>query len=366
MNWHPQHSTEKIPERCPYCGAGRLVRRGTRKNKLQTLQLWKCAVCRRVFSGELGRGTQYPLRIILAALSWYYQGYTMDAVLSRIQHRFGCAPGESAVWKWLEKYRYLCTYRRLRLAGRRTFLPTQLIRNVKLFHRQVYEFSIHRGKLVALLNSQSEHRRFQGIRTYLEDMLVNCPHDLFVDDSTARASSAKGAARFDLSEVQIVEKKNSATDTARLVLASVSNNRLRHESLQHFMLCCDSVTVATEVPIVLEQADFEALAKIGFSIPPDLARPTTGHIDFLQIRNGAIHILDYKPDARTNRPVEQLTLYALALSRATGIRLFDFKCAWFNEETYCEFFPLRVVHKLKTGGRKREIEVMDNSLRRHG
>jgi hypothetical protein len=24
--------------------------------------------------------------------------------------------------------------------------------------------------------------------------------------------------------------------------------------------------------------------------------PSTGHIDFLQIRNGAVHILDYKPD----------------------------------------------------------------------
>jgi hypothetical protein len=33
----------------------------------------------------------------------------------------------------------------------------------------------------------------------------------------------------------------------------------------------------------------------------------TGHIDFLQARNGAIHILDYKPDARTNKPIAQLT-----------------------------------------------------------
>jgi hypothetical protein len=23
----------------------------------------------------------------------------------------------------------------------------------------------------------------------------------------------------------------------------------------------------------------------------------------------------------------------------TGLRLFDIKCAWFNEEQYCEFFP---------------------------
>ncbi|MDQ6705250.1 MAG: hypothetical protein M3Z85_04700 [Acidobacteriota bacterium] len=112
------------------------------------------------------------------------------------------------------------------------------------------------------------------------------------------------------------------------------------------MLLCDSVTVAVEVPIVIEPADFDALRAAGFVIPEEFARLTTGHVDFLQVRNGAIHILDYKPDARINRPIEQLTLYALALSRATGLRLFDFKCAWFSQDGYYEFFPLHVVHKL--------------------
>src|ERR1019366_8121962 len=70
-----------------------------------------------------------------------------------------------------------------------------------------------------------------------------------------------------------------------------------------------------------------------------LPRVLTGHLDFLQVRNGAVHILDYKPDARTNKPIAQLTLYALALTRLAGLRLFDIKCAWFNEEEYCEFFP---------------------------
>ena len=78
-----------------------------------------------------------------------------------------------------------------------------------------------------------------------------------------------------------------------------------------------------------------------------MEQPLTGRVDFLQIRNGAVHILDYKPDAPTNKPVEQLTLYALALSRLTGLRLFDFKCAWFNQDHYYEFFPLHVVCKLK-------------------
>ena len=49
-------------------------------------------------------------------------------------------------------------------------------------------------------------------------------------------------------------------------------------------------------------------------------RSITGHIDFLQIRNGAIHILDYKPDAQTNKPLAQLTTYALALGSSGRTR----------------------------------------------
>jgi hypothetical protein len=48
----------------------------------------------------------------------------------------------------------------------------------------------------------------------------------------------------------------------------------------------------------------------------------------------------YKPDAATNKPIAQLAIYALALTRRIpGLRLFDIKCAWFNEDQYCEFFP---------------------------
>jgi ATP-dependent exoDNAse (exonuclease V) beta subunit len=66
-------------------------------------------------------------------------------------------------------------------------------------------------------------------------------------------------------------------------------------------------------------------------------RAITGHIDLLQVRNGAVHILDYKPDARTNKPIAQLAIYALALTRRVpGLKLFDIECAWFNED---EIFP---------------------------
>ncbi|MFH2022041.1 MAG: hypothetical protein ABIJ33_02030 [Patescibacteria group bacterium] len=85
----------------------------------------------------------------------------------------------------------------------------------------------------------------------------------------------------------------------------------------------------------------------------------TGHIDFLQIRNGQIHILDYKPNAHKERPIEQLTLYAMALSRLTGLRLFEFKCAWFDENNYYEFYPLHVLYKPQKGRRRRKIDTKE-------
>jgi ATP-dependent exoDNAse (exonuclease V) beta subunit len=110
------------------------------------------------------------------------------------------------------------------------------------------------------------------------------------------------------------------------------------------MLANDSATVAIEIPIWLDEQDIAVLEhQHGIELAPrrgDGPRAITGHIDFLQVRNGAVHILDYKPDAQTNTPIAQLAIYALALTRRVpGLKLFDIKCAWFNEHEYCEIFP---------------------------
>jgi ATP-dependent exoDNAse (exonuclease V) beta subunit len=69
-----------------------------------------------------------------------------------------------------------------------------------------------------------------------------------------------------------------------------------------------------------------------------------GHIDILQIRNGLIHILDYKSEADKTNAVNQLTIYALALASRTKLAVKDFKCAWFDEKNYFEFYPLHAVY----------------------
>ncbi len=71
----------------------------------------------------------------------------------------------------------------------------------------------------------------------------------------------------------------------------------------------------------------------------------TWHIDLVLFWNGSIHILDYKPNAAKEKPIEQLMSYALALASRTQLRLYRFTCAWFDDRDYFEFYPLRVVHK---------------------
>jgi ATP-dependent exoDNAse (exonuclease V) beta subunit len=88
-------------------------------------------------------------------------------------------------------------------------------------------------------------------------------------------------------------------------------------------------------------------------LPLPRAITLTGHIDVLQIRNGRIHILDYKPGASHERPIAQIMVYALALSRRTGLCLYDFVCAWFDDQHYYEFYPLHVVHKRGKRHRRR-------------
>jgi len=112
------------------------------------------------------------------------------------------------------------------------------------------------------------------------------------------------------------------------------------------MLINDSTTIAVEVPVYLTNWDsgyYKHQRRFVFPLN-NYTTPITGHIDILQIRNRLIHILDYKPEASKSKPIEQLTIYSLALSRKLNLPLYHFKCAWFDESSYYEFFPLHVVY----------------------
>jgi len=348
---HVPH-TSKVPEACPHCGSHSVTRRGLRTKKLEIVQLWRCASCKRTFTpgpSALHHKT-YPLRMILSALTDYNLGYSLPQTAARLRKKTNRRVAASTIGAWLEEYKQHCTYRRLRAAGLQRFLAEQTIRSIKLYHRQVYSYAYHRPKLDFVRNGTLDDKRrgdsrFATLADFLESVPTTCPHELFRRDDEPKARASQAHPEFaEVSRIIVNRKENAATHTAALIIPAVGNNKLRHETLQRFMLANDSVTVAVEIPIWLTEFDIAELEdRYGIELAARAGgRPPviTGHIDFLQVRNGAVHILDYKPDARTNKPIAQLAIYALALTRlARGLKLFDIKCAWFNEEEYCEFFP---------------------------
>lgn len=343
-------STPEISQ-CPYCVSKDIIKRGKRKKKLEVRQRYYCNSCKRSFVPQSVKGKQYPLKMILDGLCYYNTGHSLEESSRLLNEEYGIKIDDSTLGGWVHEFEPICRYSRLRPYGLKLFSPHQVIQTTHLFHRQVYDFSVHRAKL-ALLLQEYKNNKFDNLREFLEAIQSECPHQFFKDGE--RSSELK--VEFDLEKVILRGKQNFATRIAGLALQAVSDNKERHKALQKFMLCNDSVTVAVEVPVYMDDLDVMHMQdELKFKIPLKLDKVLTGHIDILQIRNGAVHIMDYKPDAdkgKKSSAITQLTLYALMLSRLTGMRLYDFKCAWFDENNYFEFFPLHVVYKLRERARK--------------
>ncbi len=348
---------------CPYCQSKDCVKRGLRQKKKERVQLFLCRSCRRTFTQFPVKGKSYSLPVIIDALSYYNLGFSFEQVSQVLKDKQGVEIQPSSVYDWYEQYKGMCAFARMRPFAIKEFTPYNIIESATLAHRQLYRYCFHRAKAKLIINETFRHYHLKPIIEFLEMVPGECPHQYFQDG--LRASEAP--LFFSKKEMIVRSKENYATKMTEFVIPSAPDNKKRHETLQKFMLANDSVTVATEVPVYLGSEDLAHMqTKLGFEVyikergkemrlaqESELPKLITGHIDFIQIRNGSIHILDYKPNAAKERPIEQLTLYALALSRLTGLRLFEFKCAWFDEKNYFEFFPLHVVYKRKKGNRKR-------------
>jgi transposase-like protein len=153
--------TAKDPEQCPYCGGHNLTRRGLRKKKLEIVQVWRCASCKRTFTPnpQALRNKTYPLRMILGALEDYNLGYSMAETAKRLKKKTNRSVSPSTIENWIAEYRRHCSYLRLRPDAKTRFPSAQTIRTIKLYHRQIYAFSFHRAKLEMLRNGTLDDRR---------------------------------------------------------------------------------------------------------------------------------------------------------------------------------------------------------------
>lgn len=343
---------------CPYC-SGKITKRGVRKKKFENIQIYYCPKCDKRFTSQITKNKTYPLRIILDSLTLYNKLNSFEEISEIIKNKYGIKLTPQIISRWIEEYKKYLPFLRMREFAASKYSKKELVEESKLIHQQIYNFKFHRIKTDFILNEEFRHFKFRPLKEFLEMVSSECPHQIF-REKTKRASENK--EKFNLNQVKIIPKKSSACSFANFVIQAIHNNKMRHEILEEFMLFNDSVTIALEIPVLLDQEDINHYKfEVGFEIPFSLAddKCLTGHIDLIQIRNGSIYIMDFKPSAKKTKPIEQLTIYALALSRLTGIRLYHFKCAWFDSKDYFEFFPLHVVYKLN---KKRKLDKYQKRL----
>ena len=175
--------TNKPPSACPYCGSRVITRKGVRKKKLEIVQLWRCGSCKRNFTpGPAAlRNKTYPIRTVFQALTLYNLGYSLNETAKRLKSKAGRAVSPTTIATWIGAHKAQTTFRRLRAEAKTIYPPTQTIRSIKLYHRQVYVFAYHRSKLT-LLRRNPQHQRFEPLASLLENIPSTCPHELFRRD----------------------------------------------------------------------------------------------------------------------------------------------------------------------------------------
>jgi len=299
--------------KCPVCGT--LSRKeGKRKNTRGDVQKFYCGKCKKYYCDSKLPHKIYNPKAILNAITLYNIGYTIEETNKKINSQYKEKVPRSTLYYWLKTYEKVCTF----INYRRKFnITPDVIKSKKLYHSQIYEFKLHHLKINILC------KRFPELRTYLWDMMQNCPEEVFLNGPRC--------SQFYVNiQPQKTTRENNAQELAKLALLLTDKNNQRHDAVENFMLHNDTATVAVEVPVYLLPNEVPELR---------LEEPLSGHIDLLQVRWNKIHILDFKPDKYEGNSLQQVFLYALALSKRTGIPLSSMKCACFNDSDYYEIEP---------------------------
>lgn len=199
-----------------------------------------------------------------------------------------------------------------------------MLKQVSFKHGWFYHYRFCEDKINILCNSN-----FSTLKDYFYNMLTSCPHDYFL--SGPRSSSLK----FDLN-TDICEEKLSKLSLLTKEALNWKNYKTAHSNVEVFMLNYDKNTLAVEIPIWILPEEYPMFSDLFI----DEKNPLSGHIDILQIIDGKIWILDFKPKAHLEKFAKTQTyMYAVMLSKRTGISLENFMCGYFDENTSYTFSP---------------------------
>ncbi|MFH1642034.1 MAG: hypothetical protein ABIC04_03990 [Nanoarchaeota archaeon] len=289
---------------CKCCAGENIVKRGLRRLKKSTKQVYFCKDCNHRFSLGLSK-KKFDIKVILTAVSAYAQGYNYSEVYDLISRKSKVIVSKSSVERWVKEFDlgyFAIRERIVKKYGSDLFIQ-------KMFKHSglVYNFKFHKGKL-------NEFGKFDGLKKFIVSVGKGIDDKLF-NSSANRCSQTKTDVSVDVKVY--VSKLNKVVGDA---LKVVRSNKQRHSVVEKLMLHCDRDTVAVEVPVWYWDK------KKNISV--------CGHIDILQVKFGKVWIFDYKPNAGSENydsVVSQLFNYALGISFRSGVKLSEIKCGWFDE-----------------------------------
>jgi transposase-like protein len=305
---------------CPDCSTSAIVKRGLRKTKTGPLQLFFCKKCRKRFSLSPLPWHTYRAEVVLSAPVYYFLGHTLREIQGRIRARFKQKPSLAMISLWIKKFGRYSPLKSQRDKIRAFAPPHRIIRKKLIKHRHNHLLQVHLYKLSLL-------RGHNGtlVGKYLHDLLTGN-----VGTKPERSGLRASGLPLELGDVHVRSKSSYASAIAGIALKAARANCRRHAMVQKFLLATDSATIAVEVPVFLTGNETQRILGKGEGL--------VGHIDILQIFDETVQVLDYKPEAEKEKNVtSQLFLYALALSRRTGIHLKHVRCAWFDERGFFSF-----------------------------
>jgi hypothetical protein len=288
-----------------------VVKSGRREIAGGIRQMFRCSSCMRRFSTLNRTGKRTEARAVLKALILRCNGYCYDEIAIVLKRKYGVIRTPSAICRWVREFAppYLQT------AQRTNPVQGPTVRSWFFTHNRLnYTYQIHLGKLALAAP-------FNNLKPYLLQVPATLDHSLF--ERTRHCSQMRFVQNRGL-------KHSQFTGLNMVVLKAVTlseSRRARHQTVEDYLLNCDCATIATEVPVYYDDRHLGLIA---------------GHIDVLQVSDGLVQIMDYKPDAAHENPekvITQLNLYAIALAVRAGLHLTRIRCTYFDEEDAYSFNP---------------------------
>jgi len=300
--------------KCIYCkNIKNTIKAGFRKTKQGKIQKYYCKKCKKYFTNTIQKHNQYPLKVILYALSSYNKGYSVKKIKTLTGRKYKISPSTRTIYSWIKNYERKLPMLNLRKKYNYTF--KDLISTHKLEHIQIYPFSYHNLKL----NIYS--KKLPQLKRYINWIERALPTNMFLDGP--RASTLKIH-----NNLKLIQKKNNVSKLVKFALINCNKPSNAHNVVEEFFLINDASTVCTELPVFIKPEEINDV---------DTNIPITGHIDIIQIKYDKIFVLDYKPNLNNPKQyVSQMYLYKKAVHLRTAVSEEKIIPALFNEYSYYE------------------------------